>query len=64
MAVYNRTKEVAEEFIRNYSQNLTPYFSLSDLVESLERPRKIMIMVKAGSPVDAVIAELLPFLEE
>ncbi len=48
----------------NYSQNLTPYFSLSDLVESLERPRKIMIMVKAGSPVDAVIAELLPLLEE
>jgi 6-phosphogluconate dehydrogenase len=43
--------------------NLVPYFSLADLVSSLERPRKVMIMVKAGFPVDAVIAELVPLLE-
>jgi 6-phosphogluconate dehydrogenase len=45
------------------SGGLTPYYSLTDLVESLERPRKVMIMVKAGSPVDAVIADLVPLLE-
>jgi 6-phosphogluconate dehydrogenase len=64
VAVYNRTPEVTEEFARQYTDNLTPYSSLSDLVASLESPRKIMIMVKAGSPVDAVIADLLPLLEK
>ena len=42
---------------------LLAYFSLAELIASLERPRKIMIMVKAWSPVDAVIAELNPLLE-
>jgi 6-phosphogluconate dehydrogenase len=80
VAVYNRTREVTEEFIDEYwdseqnppnplyqggkeKGNLTPYFSLRELVTSLERPRKIMIMVKAGSPVDAVIDELVPLLD-
>ena len=38
--------------------------TLSDLVESLERPRRVLIMVKAGAPVDAVINDLVPLLDE
>ena len=36
---------------------------MADFVASLERPRKVVIMVKAGGPTDAVIAELVPLLE-
>jgi 6-phosphogluconate dehydrogenase len=54
---------VTEDFSSKYKENLTPYFSLSDLVVSLEQPRKVMIMVKAGAPVDAVIDELVPLLQ-
>ncbi len=64
MAVYNRTAEVTTDFSTKYSENLVPYFSLADLVSSLERPRKVMIMVKAGAPVDAVIEDLVPLLEK
>lgn len=64
VAVYNRTQEVTEEFSKQYRENLTPYYSLQELVASLERPRKVMIMVKAGAPVDAVISELAPLLEQ
>jgi 6-phosphogluconate dehydrogenase len=44
--------------------NVHAAFSIEDFVKSLERPRRIVVMVKAGAPVDAVIAELGPFLEE
>jgi 6-phosphogluconate dehydrogenase len=64
VAVYNRTAEVTQEFSQQYRENLVPYRTLTDLVASLERPRKVMIMVKAGAPVDAVIAELMPLLEK
>ena len=63
VAVYNRTEEVTKEFSEKYKKNLTPYYSIEELIASLERPRKILIMVKAGSPVDAVIESLLPYLE-
>lgn len=63
VAVYNRTQSVTDAFIEDSSENIIAYHSLPDLVASLETPRKIMIMVKAGSPVDAVLAELLPFLD-
>ena len=41
-----------------------PSESMADFVASLERPRRVIIMVKAGGPTDAVIAELVPLLEE
>ena len=63
VAVYNRTPEVTRDFTERYTDNLHAYFSLGELVSSLERPRKIMIMVKAGAPVDAVIRDLTPLLE-
>ena len=63
VALYNRTPEVTRDFSEKYTENLHAYFSLAELVSSLERPRKIMIMVKAGDPVDAVIRDLTPLLE-
>ena len=63
--VYNRTTSVMEETISKYgSDNLVGAASLEELVEGIERPRKIIIMVKAGGPVDAVIGALKELLDE
>ena len=66
IAVYNRTSEKTDSFMKDRAQgkNVKPTYSLEELVESLDRPRKILIMVKAGKPVDAVIDQLRPLLEE
>ena len=62
---YNRSREVTEELLREHPhENFIPFYDMKELVESQERPRKFLIMVKAGKPVDMVIEQLLPFLEE
>ncbi|AFY67337.1 NADP-dependent phosphogluconate dehydrogenase [Geitlerinema sp. PCC 7407] len=65
VAVYNRTSEKTEAFMANRAQgkNIKPTYSIEEFVSSLERPRRILIMVKAGKPVDAVIDQLKPLLE-
>jgi 6-phosphogluconate dehydrogenase len=65
IAVYNRSRDKTDKFIatRAAGKNIKPAYTIAELVESLERPRKVMIMVKAGAPVDAVIDELKPLLE-
>ncbi len=65
VAVYNRTTEVTEKFAegRAKGKNIVPTRTLQEFVAALKRPRKAMIMVKAGAPVDAVIAQLVPLLE-
>ncbi|MBD2740870.1 NADP-dependent phosphogluconate dehydrogenase [Coleofasciculus sp. FACHB-1120] len=66
ISVYNRTPEKTDAFMAERAQGKNVYaaYSIEDFVESLERPRKILIMVKAGAPVDAVINQLRPLLEE
>ncbi len=66
VSVYNRTREVTEKFIEGPAKgkNIVPAYSLEELVESLEKPRKIMLMVKAGNPVDIIISNLKPLLDE
>jgi len=66
IAVYNRSRDKTDKFIATRAQGkqIFPTYTIKDFVASLERPRKILIMVKAGSPVDAVIEELKPFVEE
>lgn len=66
ISVYNRTSATTEKFIAERAQgkNVKPTFSLEEFVQSLERPRRILIMVKAGAPVDAVMDQLKPLLEE
>jgi len=66
ITVYNRSRDKTDKFIATRAQGkqVVPAYTIKDFVESLERPRKILIMVKAGSPVDAVIDELKPYLQE
>ena len=66
VSVYNRTSEKTQEFINEKcnNKNIIPFYSLKDFVESLSKPRKIILMVKAGKPVDDIINGLLPFLEK
>ncbi len=66
IAVYNRTSEKTDTFMKDRAQgkNVKATYSLEEFVESLERPRRILIMVKAGKPVDAVIEQLKPLLNE
>lgn len=65
IAVYNRTGEVTKEFISSFGsgKNFIAAFTLEELVASLERPRQIILMVKAGAPVDAILEDLLNLLE-
>jgi 6-phosphogluconate dehydrogenase len=66
VAVYNRTLERVDEFIAGSAQGrkVIGTHSVEELVASLEKPRRVMLMVQAGSAVDAVIEQLLPHLEE
>jgi 6-phosphogluconate dehydrogenase len=65
VSVYNRTRARTDELIAEHGQegDLTPTFSLEELVRSLERPRALLLMVKAGAPVDESIDALVPLLE-
>ncbi|PYK38243.1 MAG: phosphogluconate dehydrogenase (NADP(+)-dependent, decarboxylating) [Verrucomicrobia bacterium] len=66
VSVFNRTTEVTEKFAagRGKGKNIQPARTMEEFVGALKRPRKAMIMVKAGAPVDAVIGQLAPLLEK
>ncbi len=66
VAVYNRTYEKVEKFVdgRAKGLNIIGAADIKTLVNSLERPRKIMMMVKAGKPVDELIELLLQHTED
>ncbi|MCE9611063.1 MAG: decarboxylating NADP(+)-dependent phosphogluconate dehydrogenase [Chthoniobacter sp.] len=65
VAVFNRTTSVTDAFEagRGKGKNFVFAKTLPDFVAALKRPRRAQIMVKAGAPVDAVIAQLVPLLE-
>jgi 6-phosphogluconate dehydrogenase len=66
VAVYNRTIEKVDSFIngRGKDKNIIGSHSIEELVGNLKSPRKIMLMVKAGKPVDDFIELLIPHLEK
>ncbi len=65
VAVYNRTTEKVDAFLggRAKGRNIVGCHSLAELADSLDKPRKVMLMVKAGQPVDDYIEQLLAVLE-
>jgi 6-phosphogluconate dehydrogenase len=66
VAVFNRTTEVTDKFAagRASGKNIQPTRTIEEFVGALKKPRIAMMMVKAGAPVDAVIAEVAPLLEK
>src|SRR3984893_2011474 len=66
VAVFNRTTDVTDKFAaaRAKGKNIQPTRSMEEFVGALKKPRKAMIMVKAGGPVDAVIGQLAPLLDK
>jgi 6-phosphogluconate dehydrogenase len=66
VAVFNRTVEVTDKFAagRGKGKNIQPTHTIEEFLGALKKPRKVMIMIKAGKPVDQVIGELVPFLEK
>ena len=66
VAVYNRTTEKVDKFMngRGAGKNFIGCHTIEELTANLERPRKVMMLVKAGNPVDALIEQIIPHLEE
>ncbi|WP_077617974.1 NADP-dependent phosphogluconate dehydrogenase [Bacillus sinesaloumensis] len=66
VAVFNRSYEKTEEFLQNEAagKNFVGAKTIEEFVNSLEKPRKILLMVKAGPATDATIDSLKPYLEE
>src|SRR5208337_4303695 len=66
VAVFNRTVSKVDEFLQGPAKNtkIIGTHSIEDFISSLKRPRKIMLMVKAGEPVDEFIDLLVPHLDK
>ncbi len=66
VAVFNRTVSKVDDFLKGPAKNthVVGTHSLEEFFKTLKRPRKVMFMVKAGAPVDMLIKECLPFLQE
>ncbi len=65
VSIFNRSREKTDEVIaENQGKKLAPYYSVEDFVESLEKPRRILLMVQAGEATDKTIASLTPHLDK
>lgn len=66
VVAYNRTTSKVDEFLQGAAKgtNIIGAYSLQDLADKLEKPRKIMLMVRAGDVVDQFIDSLLPYLDQ
>lgn len=65
VAVYNYTPDLTETFLKERPHdNIDGFFALDEFLASLKRPRRIMLMIMAGAPVDSMIDQLLSRLDE
>ncbi|OXM70706.1 MULTISPECIES: NADP-dependent phosphogluconate dehydrogenase [Amycolatopsis] len=66
VALHNRSEQRTRDLVEQFGDEgeFIPTYSAQEFVDALERPRKLVIMVKAGAPTDAVIEEFAPLLEE
>ncbi len=64
VAVFNRSTERTEEFVAGCpDRRFVPSYSLPEFVRAIERPRTVLLMIRAGPATDAVLSDLLPLLE-
>ena len=66
VVAFNRTVSKVDEFLNDAAKGrktIIGAHSIEEIVGLLKRPRKVMLMVKAGKPVDEFIDQLLPYLE-
>ncbi len=66
VSVYNYTADLTEKFLSGAAkgkENIQGFFTLEEFVRSLESPRKVSLMIRAGKPVDEMIEKLLPLLD-
>lgn len=65
VSVFNRSREKTDAMMQEAEgKNIVPTYSIQEFVNSLERPRKILLMVKAGAATDATIEQLVPYLDQ
>lgn len=65
VSVFNRSPEKTEQMVKESAgKQIHPTYSIEEFVQSLEKPRKILLMVKAGPATDATIDSLLPLLDD
>ncbi|QCI17519.1 NADP-dependent phosphogluconate dehydrogenase [Buchnera aphidicola (Acyrthosiphon lactucae)] len=65
VSIFNRTSSITEEVIhQNQKKNIFPYFSIKDFINSLIKPRCILLMVKSGKATDETIKLITPYLEK
>lgn len=65
VSVFNRSREKTDEVIaENQGKKLAPYYTIEEFVNSLEKPRRILLMVQAGEATDKTIASLTPHLDK
>ncbi len=66
VSVFNRTTQKVTDFIngRGKGKKIVPAYTLEELISGLSRPRKVMLMIKAGKPVDDLIEMIIPLLDK
>jgi len=65
VSIYNRSREKTDEVIaENEGKKLAPFYTVEEFVDSLEKPRRILLMVQAGEATDKTIASLTPHLDK
>lgn len=65
VSIFNRSSDKTDEVVaENPGKNLVPSYTVEEFVDSLEKPRRILLMVKAGEATDKTIASLTPHLDK
>lgn len=65
VSIFNRSREKTDRIVaENPGKKIAPYYSIEEFINSLEKPRRILLMVKAGKGTDITILSLKPFLEK
>ncbi|WP_343128264.1 NADP-dependent phosphogluconate dehydrogenase [Buchnera aphidicola (Takecallis taiwana)] len=62
VAIFNRTAQKTKDVVQNQPRNILPYFFIKEFINSLKKPRCIILMIQAGNSTDSVITSLIPYL--